>query len=278
MKKHQLFIMQLPRGKFREIVRGVPLEPLLLELNEAQYTGILKANWNSSTCTLVFQNGLVILAEYPPYAGDAGWNAITRLGNQSVGGILSDLDAVQLRLVIEFNGPFLLSVPVTPGQGPAAAGRRPVPAGSPVPPRMTAPVPVPATGSLDQSRETGSFPARAAAAIRQDAVKAELPVPVPGGQPGHSTLTPAGSAGAARPPREESGRSPAVPSEVYPGGGGGSGPAPSPQAMDPATLASLEMSALDDMDVDHIATKVRKNARGIVKKLHLGHLMTEKDE
>jgi hypothetical protein len=50
------------------------------------------------------------------------------------------------------------------------------------------------------------------------------------------------------------------------------------QGMDPATLASLEMEALDDVDVDHIANKVRKNARGIVKKLHLGHLMTEKDE
>jgi hypothetical protein len=49
-------------------------------------------------------------------------------------------------------------------------------------------------------------------------------------------------------------------------------------ALDPVTLANLEMAALDDMDVDHIATKIRKNARGIVKKLHLGHLMTEKDE
>ncbi len=69
-----------------------------------------------------------------------------------------------------------------------------------------------------------------------------------------------------------------VSSAESPGGGPVSGQGPSPQGMDPATLATLEMEALDDMDVDHIANKVRKNARGIVKKLHLGHLMTEKDE
>jgi hypothetical protein len=40
----------------------------------------------------------------------------------------------------------------------------------------------------------------------------------------------------------------------------------------------MEMSALDDVDVEHIATKIRKNAKGIVRKLHLGHIMTEKED
>ncbi|HUK92990.1 MAG TPA: hypothetical protein VLU98_03025, partial [Methanomicrobiales archaeon] len=51
-----------------------------------------------------------------------------------------------------------------------------------------------------------------------------------------------------------------------------------PDGYDELALLHMEMSALDDVDVEHIATKIRKNARGIVKKLHLGHLMTEKEE
>jgi hypothetical protein len=47
---------------------------------------------------------------------------------------------------------------------------------------------------------------------------------------------------------------------------------------DETTLLHMEMSALDDVDVEHIATKIRKNAKGIVKRLHLGHLMAEKEE
>jgi hypothetical protein len=53
---------------------------------------------------------------------------------------------------------------------------------------------------------------------------------------------------------------------------------PPPGGYDELALLHMEMSALDDVDVEHIATKIRKNARGIVKKLHLGHLMTEKEE
>ncbi|MBS1193880.1 MAG: hypothetical protein H6R28_280 [Methanomicrobiales archaeon] len=275
--------MQLPRGKFREIVRGVPLGPLLLELNEVQYTGILKTTWDTSTGTLVFQNGLVILAEYPPYAGDAAWEAITRLGNRSVGGILSDLDAVQMRLVIEFNGPFLLAVPATPGKGLAGPGKGPAPAGAPVPPRMSEPVPVPATGAAVQPPEPGLFPPRGAPSIRQEPAKAAQPIAAAGAvsfQSGRTPGIPPRQTGTAMPAPEGAAmaRPMAALSADHLEGGTDPGPGHRPQEMDPATLASLEMEALDDVDVDHIANKVRKNARGIVKKLHLGHLMTEKDE
>jgi hypothetical protein len=47
---------------------------------------------------------------------------------------------------------------------------------------------------------------------------------------------------------------------------------------DELALLHMEMSALDDVDVEHIATKIRKNAKGIVRKLHLGHIMTEKED
>jgi hypothetical protein len=282
MKKHQLFIMQLPRGKFREIVRGVPLGSLLLELNEVQYTGILKINWDTSSCTLVFQNGLVILAEYPPYTGEAAWEAITRIGDQQVGGILSDLDAVQMRLVIEFNAPCLLARPATPGKGSTGSRKGPAPAGSPVPVRISGPVPVVAGGPAVPSQGTGPFPTQAAPLIPQEQKRVMGP-PAAGAVPGQSSL-PSGTPAPHTRPDTPAGEGPAGAGPLAMSvadsleGGTDTGTGPRPQVMDPATLASLEMEALDDVDVDHIANKVRKNARGIVKKLHLGHLMTDKDE
>lgn len=269
--------MQLPRGKFREIVRGVPLGPLLLELNEVRYTGILKLTWDSSTCTLVFQNGLVILAEYPPQAGDSAWETITRLGDQAVGGILSDLDAVQMRLVIEFNAPFILSVPAIPGKDFGGPKKGPAPAGT-----MTEPVPVVGSTPAAPRREPGPFPPRVIPPVRQEPEKAKQPPVVPvsltaeAGRTGSSTpqFRPATTSLEGSP----EGRTSPASSAEYRERGTAAEPEPYHRGMDPATLANLEMAALDDMDVDHIATKIRKNARGIVKKLHLGHLMTEKDE
>jgi hypothetical protein len=273
--------MQLPRGKFREIVRGVPLGPLLLELNEVQYTGILKATWDTSSSTLVFQNGLVILAEYPPYAGDAAWDAITLLGNLQVGGILSDLDGIQMRLVLEFNGPFLLTAPAIPGKGSTGPVTGQVFKESPVPPRT--PEPVPAGVSAVQFHEPPPVPSRPNPSHRQEASRGGPTSLAPGVgsvQPGLLPATQDGTPGTTRPPRAVP---PGAGAMVLPSvdtlkEGIDSGSGDRPPAMDPATLASLEMEALDDVDVDHIANKVRKNARGIVKKLHLGHLMTEKDE
>jgi hypothetical protein len=282
MKKHQLFIMQLPRGKFREIVRNVPLLPLLLELNEVQYTGILKLTWDTSTCTLVLRNGMVVLAEYPPRTGDDAWETVTRLGDQTVGGILSDLDAAQMKLVTEFNAPFLLSVPATPGKVSGGLTKAAVPTDPVAVPRKQEPGPLPASSSGTRWPETGSIPSLPKQQIRQEPGKArKLPVfpPPESTESGHTGAPePPSPLPATSPVGSSERRAPAGPPVESRGGIASPEQEPAPRAMDPVTLANLEMAALDDMDVDHIAIKVRKNARGIVKKLHLGHLMTEKDE
>jgi hypothetical protein len=56
---------------------------------------------------------------------------------------------------------------------------------------------------------------------------------------------------------------------------GGGAPA---DGYDELALLHMEMSALDDVDVEHIATKIRKNAKGIVRKLNLGHIMNDKED
>jgi len=274
--------MQLPRGKFREIVRSVPLSPLLLELSEVQFTGILTLTWGTSTSTLVFENGKVLLAEYPPRAGDGAWETITRLGDQAVGAILSDLDAMQMKLVAEFNPPCLLSTPSAPARGAGGPKRVAVLAQTEAAQRKEEPGPVmvavPETRRPDA--EPVMQPPRATAWRDTERGRKPPAFPIPpkvppgrAGSPGPQSAPPA-----APPVHLPPGKVTARQKGEHPEGGTLREGEPIHGALDPVTLANLEMAALDEMDVDHIATKIRKNARGIVKKLHLGHLMTEKDE
>jgi hypothetical protein len=230
--------MQLPRGKFRSVIKGVALNSLIQELAEVRYTGVITISRGREAIFLVIQRGRYVLAEYGSLKGDRAWEGITALEEATVDAILADFSDADLKLALEFNDPWLLSSQIITRvfKPPREKGREPVP-----PRRPQAQPPAP-PGSLPPEQEPAAGrenPAEALAAVAE---------------------VDAGYASAAVP--EGGGGAEAVPSDLY----------------DELALLHMEMSALDDVDVEHIATKIRKNAKGIVKKLHLGHLMTEKEE
>jgi len=233
--------MQLPRGKFRSVIKGVALNSLMQELAEVRYTGVITFTRNHELISLVIQRGRYLLAEYGPLKGDAALVAINDLGEAIVDAILADFSEAGLKLAIEFNETCLLSSPIMTRTFEAPKERvkeliaidRPAwatPAGSvPV-------VPHPTSGTLAAPLDASVSP------HAPQPGKAEPPIPTVSGE---------ASAGDERTRAE---------------------------GYDELALLHMEMSALDDVDVEHIATKVRKNARGIVRKLHLGHIMTEKED
>jgi len=275
--------MQLPRGKFRSVIKGVALNSLMQELAEVRYTGTISISWKKEAITLVIQRGRYVLAEYGSLRGDRAWEGILALGETTIDAFLSDFSEPELKLALEFNEPCALSSQAVLRPPRSAREREREP-----PPRR-------------------EVPARAAEAIpRAEPVK-------PPAQP-----APTGGYGSPPPPKKEAGpkevppKRDAAPGEVPPRKEGEAGESsagrevagappqawtkvdmsqaiamtteeageeiPSLDGYDELALLHMEMSALDDVDVEHIATKIRKNARGIVKKLHLGHLMTEKEE
>ena len=56
--------MQLPRGKFRSVIKGVALNSLIQELAEVRYTGDITISWKKEVISLVIQKGKYILAEF----------------------------------------------------------------------------------------------------------------------------------------------------------------------------------------------------------------------
>ena len=230
--------MQLPRGKFRSVIKGVALNSLIQELAEVRYTGVVTITRNHELISLVIQKGRYLLAEYGSMKGDPAWEAVNALGEANVDAILADFSDAGLKLATEFNEACLLSSPIITRafKAPRERWKEPV---APERPARAAPA-VPAAVSPMAS---GAL-----------AVPQEAPVPL-------------------RAPLPRNGETPATTGEApgddetSPGGG-----------YDELALLHMEISALDDVDVEHIATKVRKNAKGIVRKLHLGHIMTEKED
>ncbi|HVP25621.1 MAG TPA: hypothetical protein VMS81_06545 [Methanomicrobiales archaeon] len=277
--------MQLPRGKFRSVIKGVALNSLIQELAEVRYTGNVTITLKPEVITLVIQRGRYILAEYGPLRGDLAWEAMAALGETIIDAILSDFSEPDLKLALEFNDECLLPSP-TPARIPKAPRERPR---EPPPVERLAerqvekPVERPVEelverlvrGSVGRSPEGK---AKGPAEIPPSPRVERPAVPAIGPSPGEGKITDGEPAAGEAPVTAQAWTKVDMAQAIAAGSELAGGEIPAPDGYDELALLHMEMSALDDVDVEHIATKIRKNAKGIVKKLHLGHLMTEKEE
>ncbi|NYT06519.1 MAG: hypothetical protein GKC04_09190 [Methanomicrobiales archaeon] len=121
--------MQLPRGTFYSLKKGMTLSSLLDELRSAAFSGHCSFPLGNTSGSLVFDRGTCILADVPPRAGTEACTYLQEAGGELVNAELYSLTPAQINLSIEFNAKF--RVAVAPRQGAAAAGSMPV---SPAPP------------------------------------------------------------------------------------------------------------------------------------------------
>ncbi|HVP95013.1 MAG TPA: hypothetical protein VMS89_07575 [Methanoregulaceae archaeon] len=104
--------MQLPRGSFHAIKRGIVLHSLLDEMERSEFSGYCTISYDTVNFTLVLHSGTYILAEYGKTEGDAAWLKIRDLLTKKVDAALTALSDPQLRLCIEFNSKAELLEPV----------------------------------------------------------------------------------------------------------------------------------------------------------------------
>ena len=98
--------MQLPRGTFREIKKKTKFGGFLEELQQTRFTGICTISFGTANGIIVFKSGKRILAEFQGIAGDAAWEELQKIVEETVGASLSTLDEAQIQLSLEFNKPF----------------------------------------------------------------------------------------------------------------------------------------------------------------------------
>ena len=56
--------MQLPRGRFHRLIKSTTTHALIEEMDSTQFTGICTIVPGNESAVLVFNEGLVVLAEY----------------------------------------------------------------------------------------------------------------------------------------------------------------------------------------------------------------------
>ena len=95
--------MQLPRGTFHSIKKGILFRLLLDEMEKNRFTGYCTISCGTETCTLVLNSGTFILADYAKSEGDAAWLKMQKMLDLKVDASLTTLNAAQLQLTREFN-------------------------------------------------------------------------------------------------------------------------------------------------------------------------------
>ena len=95
--------MQLPRGKYRSIKKGAPLGEILDEMIKSRFSGICLFSSDAMNGTVVFRNGVVVLAKVQNHYGDPAWHEAGLFWDNVCDAVLSDLDNAQIQLALEFN-------------------------------------------------------------------------------------------------------------------------------------------------------------------------------
>lgn len=95
--------MQIPRGTFRSLNRGVQLSSFLAELINGRFSGSCVATRGDHSLMLVFRDGNLLLAECGALTGDPAWDAALVWVDAGVDAALTELTPAQIALALEFN-------------------------------------------------------------------------------------------------------------------------------------------------------------------------------
>ncbi|HOT03325.1 MAG TPA: hypothetical protein PK069_04015 [Methanolinea sp.] len=95
--------MQLPRGTFHSMKKGVELGSILEDLKKEHFSGTCSLVCGNQSFDLVYQEGLIMLASGEATCGDAAMGVIEKQRNVIADALLSALTPAQMKLTLEFN-------------------------------------------------------------------------------------------------------------------------------------------------------------------------------
>jgi len=274
--------MQLPRGTFREIKRGVRVSDLLEEIERIGFSGICTISYGTENVTLVFRSGKCILADFLGRHGDSAWDELRKADDQEIDAALSTLDEAQIQLSLEFNKssrivktarPGAPGVPArggTPVKTPADTPRKPVihpPPVHPLPPVKSPPkhgVPQTPVPSVPEGR----MRTPETAASHKPSISDRLPAEPPHA-PAHEPVrarAPAATGATRHVVAEKHPDTKTGPEKIL-------ADTEESQKNERDTGVESEFESFDSMDLENVADKIRSDCKTMIKHLHLEHLM-----
>jgi len=277
--------MQLPRGTFREIKRGIRVFDLIEEVERIGFSGLCTISYGTENVTLVFRSGKCILADFLGRHGDSAWEELRKADDQEIDAALSTLDEAQIQLSLEFNkssrilkaarpaGPAASARGAAPARTPLAdAGKRPAahhPPASPAHPAKSLPkhgIPPAPSPAPEHARVRPAEPP----SQHKPSISERLP-PVPAPSPARETPRPQAAGLSALQKHVIPGKPPAA--EVPPVEKRRAEEYDAPESADTGAVAEAELDSFDTMDLENVADKIRSDCKTMIKHLHLEHLM-----
>jgi hypothetical protein len=248
-EKRQLYtIMQLPRGTFREIKKGIPVSALLDDLEKTGFSGLCSLSFEGTTGTLVLKSGKCILADFMGHHGDAAWNDLQTIMQHDVDAALSSLDEAQIQLSIEFNKSARIVKPATSG---GKSSHHPSvlphtePEKKPVAHHHQTPPQPPVKTPPRSATPPVSYPPERAPVHRPETVVSHK----------HPAVQPAP---ATSPPAQPAGKTDVDANQ---------------QEEPDMNSFDQDIDTFDSMDLENVTDKIRSDCKTMIKQLHLEHLM-----
>jgi hypothetical protein len=290
--------MQVPRGRFSAVKKGMRVCDLLRELEHSRFSGYCVITRGTETGSLVLKNGNCLLVDYENLTGEDAWLSFQYIEEREIDAQLMHLTPAQLDLALEFNQGARIerrkkqrhgaeggTVPVhgmteelgsRPGSPPVMTDMYPEEVHANQKSRGAGPVQVKPGQDQDSDNGTGISLSRRGA----DSTAPSLPADITPGT--HESSPP--------PVREPVPKTPVPPVLDEPGAAQGpadrsgfpeSTPVPAREGKEeksPNAGFIRELAALDAMDLQSMTEKIRMNCRTIVQGLHLEHLLEQQED
>lgn len=242
--------MQLPRGTFHSMKKGMKVGFILNNLKEEGFSGSCSLASGVHVIDLVVRDGNILLASCDSACGNPAMVMIQSMVEEIADAALSDLTPAQMKLTLEFNEQCRISVKrESPQKSPVTAREenkdvqsvksvqreniREVPPVHRIPEKEKIVQPVSPPFELDsQTEKTPPAPSSPQTAPQPEKILSSPP---------------------------ESGKSKQA--DIFARDG------------DELTLVDRDLNALDSMDLATMSTKIRENCKSMIEKLHLEHLM-----
>jgi hypothetical protein len=107
--------MRIPASDRQEVMKGIPLQTLLSELEKRRFTGYCATPIAGASALLVMEEGKYILAEYRGIRGKDALESIRSIGDPVVDVVIAPSSSDQVAEMVRMNGAYLVHPPRQPG-------------------------------------------------------------------------------------------------------------------------------------------------------------------
>jgi hypothetical protein len=102
--------LQLPRGRFHSVKRGITLSTLIDDMRETHFSGYCSLSMEQESIKFVAEDGICLLVDFYPERGSAALQIMQTSLEDDITAELYTLTPAQMQLALEFNRDYRVSI------------------------------------------------------------------------------------------------------------------------------------------------------------------------